>query len=509
MVKNKALILSLISLSLFVFSPEHSFAAPEDFCENQYNENGEKILTEYELRLKYGISGGHTHYKDEGYWIYTSKFRRDFNMPCEWVDDDLKGAEGMLVWLKRTTRLRCHGEGDEKNCVPLRVWGIRLFFNEGTNLGIKNDYLFYNSRPQFSSLTELAKQHPRIKEKYDSLFDLGTVKLYAITDNEEKVNIHVEPHNYVRDYTPYHMTSVLLFVDDQLFLEYPHSKHLVEFYDQDQKLVTSVEIPPNLWKRAAQYQNDIAGVKKENWSGGQEVGDFLWIYTKEFAQKYSLPEEYISEDLEGASAMVFRISHYGVRECGFFGDNNPESCVDSTFNQLDIYIPKDADIQFTNDVMFWKNRFGMDSTIYMSSLRKVSYRTSEFFAKRESELKPVSYITRNKKKLFGFVPTGKYGRWGRGGVFQRGFYRNEVLNEGYNYIQFKAPLETTLGNDELTLIFTNQDGYENRFTPDELLKSSYHKIILPFSYRKKVQKYIEEYQAMHGSLWNLVEKRLK
>ncbi|CAK0778020.1 exported hypothetical protein [Gammaproteobacteria bacterium] len=46
---------------------------------------------------------------------------------------------------------------------------------------------------------------------------------------------------------------------------------------------------------------------------------WTWGYTKEFAERFHMPEQWIEPDLKGALAVAFRMSTIGDTRCGFGG----------------------------------------------------------------------------------------------------------------------------------------------------------------------------------------------
>lgn len=508
--KNSVVYLLVALILLLGFIPA-SRAVSDDFCsgQNMYDEKGEKILTQYEHKQKYGMNGGHTYTKDEGYWVYTSSFRERFGMPCDWVDNDLKGAEGVSLWLARSTRGRYHStEGGDEKCVPSRQWNMKLYIGPQYDLGFTGNYMA-NSRPGFSSLTQLAKKNPNLKKRWDELFDLHNVQMFLKSSTGDILQeIKVEPSWYAKEYSVYDLTSVLLLINDEFFLDDPNHMYVIEFKDSSGNIVHSIEIPVSYWQRAAKYPEKLADISKENWAGGREVGDYLWIYTKEFAEKYSMPESNISEELEGAMALAFRVNHYGTVTCGFFGKGeNPGSCAEDTKRQLDVYLPEDARLYFNNDKYQWENKFGIGSSLFIRSKDRDPKRDDAYYENLTTQFQRVISISRTReRKYFGLIPTEKFRGWSSESLHLGSYYRLGSLTDSFTYLQINSM--SIWDRDEHYLVFTDSENVM-AYTRPKLYESEFHKVKIPLSYRKKILAYIEDFENSNGSLWQLVEKRIQ
>lgn len=72
-----------------------------------------------------------------------------------------------------------------------------------------------------------------------------------------------------------------------------------------------------------------------NRRGVREVDPNVYAYNAEFAQRFQMPQEWISDELKGADAVAFRVVP-GHKSCGWGGD--PQSCrEDEVRCELDLY----------------------------------------------------------------------------------------------------------------------------------------------------------------------------
>jgi hypothetical protein len=62
----------------------------------------------------------------------------------------------------------------------------------------------------------------------------------------------------------------------------------------------------------------------------------VWVYKREFADRFGMPERWIDDDLEGAEAVAYRIETQNIRSCGFFGE--PENCRSDYYCTFDVYM---------------------------------------------------------------------------------------------------------------------------------------------------------------------------
>lgn len=66
----------------------------------------------------------------------------------------------------------------------------------------------------------------------------------------------------------------------------------------------------------------------------------IWVYSKEFAERFGIPTKWVDKNLQGAEAIAFRIEQDAHEICGYGGDIN--SCHRPVNCMFDIYL-KDAD----------------------------------------------------------------------------------------------------------------------------------------------------------------------
>jgi len=65
------------------------------------------------------------------------------------------------------------------------------------------------------------------------------------------------------------------------------------------------------------------------------VDPYVWVYTKEFAELYRMPERWVDEKLRGAYALAFRMSAVQNLTCGLAG--REDNCDVGKYCQIDLY----------------------------------------------------------------------------------------------------------------------------------------------------------------------------
>ena len=145
-----------------------------------------------------------------------------------------------------------------------------------------------------------------------------------------------------------------------------------------QKLLTDTEVK-------AQYQNCPSG-----WYSGPRPGKarfaqdpFLWVVTPEFAKRFCMPPEFVSNDLKGAEAVAFRIVNKSDDvNCGLGG--NPTVCAGNIELRFEVYIKSDVKLPKAHE-----GRYFQAATIPSRQL----------IGRTDKEWKAMDSITRLKPEL--------------------------------------------------------------------------------------------------------------
>ncbi len=82
---------------------------------------------------------------------------------------------------------------------------------------------------------------------------------------------------------------------------------------------------------------------------------YIWAVTPEFAKKFCMPQEFVSNELKGAEAVAFKLVPGGFGEnCGFGG--KAEVCAQGVDLRFEIYISRDVKLPVKNEVDFYYGR---------------------------------------------------------------------------------------------------------------------------------------------------------
>lgn len=125
------------------------------------------------------------------------------------------------------------------------------------------------------------------------------------------------------------------------------------------------------WEGIYQFTHDDQHSFK---SGKPYVVDpYIWAYTKEFAERFRMPAEWISTDLKGALAVAWRMTTIGDVSCGFGG--NPEACIKPLECQLDVYYDNKIALPWGRPEIIRDNmRWGLSSSRFLGLIHGDSRR---------------------------------------------------------------------------------------------------------------------------------------
>lgn len=102
------------------------------------------------------------------------------------------------------------------------------------------------------------------------------------------------------------------------------------------------------WKQRSWEDRVFQSTHDENYSfqdrGTYVLDPYVWAYTKEFAERFRMPEQWIESDLKGAYAVAWRMTTTGEIMCGFGG--KADSCWKPLNCQMDIYYDNRIDLRW-------------------------------------------------------------------------------------------------------------------------------------------------------------------
>ncbi|MEF8982250.1 hypothetical protein, partial [Thiohalorhabdus sp.] len=183
----------------------------------------------------------------------------------------------------------------------------------------------------------------------------------------------------------------------------------------------------------------------------------VWVYTKEFAERFGMPEKWVSGELEGAHGAAFRVETSSSRLMFSHkreGVSKPvRRCV------LDLFLPTDADIPWANEKVadiWW---YTPDAPTYLMPQRE----KDEQWQRRPVGLSGRALV--------------RYEEAGFGGLIVRKFRKK--LYPGVDYLSLS--MTCTTPGDGVSNIEFRPEGTSRR-NADAVI----HKVRLPESFMQKL-----------------------
>lgn len=110
------------------------------------------------------------------------------------------------------------------------------------------------------------------------------------------------------------------------------------------------EIP---WEQRSWEDRVFRSTHDENYTfqnrGTYVLDPYVWVYTKEFAERFRMPEEWVEPELKGAYAVAWRMTTIGEIMCGHGG--KADSCWKPLNCQMDIYYDNRIDLSWVTDAI--------------------------------------------------------------------------------------------------------------------------------------------------------------
>jgi hypothetical protein len=132
-----------------------------------------------------------------------------------------------------------------------------------------------------------------------------------------------------------------------------------------ENLVSEVQNVP--WDQRSWEDKVFQSTHDENYTfqnrGTYVLDPYIWAYTKEFAERFRMPREWIEPDLKGAYAVAWRMTTIGEIMCGHGG--RADSCWKPLNCQMDIYYDNRIDLGWVTDSMRDTLRYGLSSERFL------------------------------------------------------------------------------------------------------------------------------------------------
>jgi hypothetical protein len=132
-----------------------------------------------------------------------------------------------------------------------------------------------------------------------------------------------------------------------------------------ENLVSEVQNVP--WDQRSWEDKVFQSTHDENYTfqnrGTYVLDPYIWAYTKEFAERFRMPREWIEPDLKGAYAIAWRMTTIGEIMCGHGG--KADSCWKPLNCQMDIYYDNRIDLGWVTDSVRDTLIYGLSSERFL------------------------------------------------------------------------------------------------------------------------------------------------
>ncbi len=150
----------------------------------------------------------------------------------------------------------------------------------------------------------------------------------------------------------------------------------------------------------------------------------VWVYTREFAERFGMPERWIDESLKGAQAVAYLVEASNTQSCGFFGEK--ENCRPRLYCIFDLYITDEESAKLPWESHKSADWIGKDSSrVFLNSQHE------EDHWHWTDEVRGIRYVRRGPTGLRSVVfvegPPSKKHDWvysGQGPMYMRSYRRD-------------------------------------------------------------------------------------
>lgn len=112
-----------------------------------------------------------------------------------------------------------------------------------------------------------------------------------------------------------------------------------------------------------------------------------WIYSKQFSQKFGMPEKWVSDQLKGVEALAFRVATMPYSTCGYGGQ--ADRCAPAVSCILDIYVDE------TKHPLPWTDETAAGFSTRFSSAYFLDAQSGQFNVGPSKDVDPIYYFKRD------------------------------------------------------------------------------------------------------------------
>lgn len=277
--------------------------------------------------------------EDVNVWVYSDRFRKRFRMPDAWKSRKLNGTEALAWRTEPTGHLVCDEENKERRCLPVHECVMETFLppKQAGKLALEDRSAL---RPWKSSARMLLERNPEFARYAEASIRLPKAKW-------QDAEFPVQVLRYDRSVRSGEFTNVVLMTDCRLGKSSVTSPSVLTLSAYEEGGRIDIDIPNSFWQRVLAYMDEKRQHQRIRAVEGTSNDNSLWLYTPDFARRFDLPRNRVSDKLEGLEAVAFRVEPEGFSQCGYFGD--PENCNYAVGCKFDLYLRSGTPVVYTSE----------------------------------------------------------------------------------------------------------------------------------------------------------------
>lgn len=214
----------------------------------------------------------------------------------------------------------------------------------------------------------------------------------------------------------------------------------------------------------------------------------IWVYTRQFAKRFGMPEQWVADNLKGAQAIAYRKIWLPESDCNV----RTVTCNSRTMSFVDVYVDSDAPLP------------------WLVSANNNEFRSPYWRGESSSYLMPPQGPdSEHTRRRYAPVLEGA-GYWRISGGRSSWLVANKVnydfqrdLYPGIDFISLTlAGFEESFHQDGLTLMFFHKmDRHPKHNDPQDFMEwrkqAVMHEIEIPASFMRRVRRYYEAWMQMN------------
>jgi hypothetical protein len=457
-------------------------------------------------------------------WAYSQQFSEMFGMPEKWIDPNLKGVLGVAWRMTNIGNVMCGYDGKEDVCKKPLSCQMDIYFDNGLPLPwnypeITSDSVWENiistsHLPDISNQTGIRRYLSDPARPKGIMSSGGELKYGNIGQGSSELvyfDREYQPGVGVIGYVgpgvcpkldaagPARMTFLRPGETEKTKRTQPAKPvHVMEF---SENFLARVKKAYSAQKQESEDITDRQQGMVEDWSGLEYKDvyrfngkpfvrdEFIWGYSKEFAEKFRMPPEWIEPELKGAQALAWRMTTIGNLYCGY--SRREESCWPPLDCQMNIYLDAAAPIPWNylhvmhDDKVLGKSSLQfLNGIAYRNVLRKYTGQDVSFHSKGILNSGGIIKYEHSKGEL-GFLD-----------------YYNRQLTENLQIIVHKGVCPSLNGKGNGRIDYLLQSDID--LSAERKLKTEeirvVHRVEIPVTYLERIKQVYEKRKAANDEV---------